>query len=94
MTNATFNDLSKDGQQVIRYDQAYQITVVSKGNKVEMTFDTKLDQPLGSLKDMIGIALQNGIKWHSVQWTEDPETHKKKKVTTEVLDHTQVEKKG
>jgi hypothetical protein len=88
MTNATFNDLSKDGQEVIRYDKAYQVTVVSKGNKTELSFDTKLDQKIGTLQEMIQLALQNGINWNKITWEEDPVTKKKKKVITQVLDDT------
>lgn len=91
MTDAKFNDLSEDGQQVIRYDQAYKLTIFSFGNKVSMELDTKLDQKLGSLKDVIGLAMKNGAQWVKEEWTTDPNTGKRKLNKTQVaLDTTQI----
>jgi hypothetical protein len=80
MTDAKFNDLSKDASEVIRYDRAYKVTVFSYGNKVTMDFDTKLDQPCGTLKEMVQIARQNGIAWELVEWITDKDTGKRKQV--------------
>jgi hypothetical protein len=91
MTDAKFNDLSEKGSEVIRYDQAYKIALYSFGNKVSMEFDTTLNQKLGTLKDMIGLAMQNGAQWHKEEWITDPATQKRKLVKTQVaLDTTQI----
>ena len=78
MTDAKFNDLSKDASEVMRYDRAYKITVFSYGNKVTMDFDTKLDQNVGTIKEMIQVARQNGTNWELVEWVTDPNTQKRK----------------
>lgn len=89
MTDAKFNDLSPEGSQVIRYDQAYKITVYSFGNQTSIEFDTKLDQKLGSLKEALGLAIQNGCQWFKETWETTPDG-KKKKVRNQVsLDTTQ-----
>ena len=83
MTDAKFNDLSKEGSEVIRYDQAYKITVYSYANKVNIDFDTKLGQGLGTLTDMLKLARQNGRQWFLNQWTTDPESGKRKMIQSQ-----------
>lgn len=78
MTDAKFNDLSENAQEVMRLDRTYKITVFSYGNKVEISFDTKLDQPLGQLKDMISLAMKNGAQWFLQNWITDKETGKRR----------------
>lgn len=83
MTDAKFNDLSKDATEVMRYDRAYKITVFSYGNKVTMDFDTKLDQDVGTIKDMIQLARQNGTQWELVEWITDKESGKRRMARTQ-----------
>jgi hypothetical protein len=93
MTNATFDDLSEKGEKVIRYDQAYRVVVTNLGLKTEIQFDTGLKTKMGTLQEAIGLALTNGIQWKKITWQEDPETGKKKKIETVVLDNSQDPKK-
>ena len=84
MTDLKANDLSKDGQEIVRYEKAYRVNVYSFGNKTNIEFDTKLDQSLGTLKDSIALAIQNGKTWVEVKWVKDEVTGKLKKVETPV----------
>jgi len=80
------NDLSKDASEPIKYENAYKITITSYGNKVTMSLDTKLDQNLGSLKDMLQLARQNGIQWFLETWVTDDKGKRKLQRSQATLD--------